>query len=198
MRMLTPLLLGLLVLVTGCQKQDDASRTGLIYCADGAPRSFNPQLANSEATLDASARPLYDRLLEVNANTLGIEGGLATRWQSSEDGLSYTLTLRKGGRPDVPGRQIVSPETSLTMLDLMRRNVVRGSGGRAEAPGLRVGGKTGSANKSVNGRYNTAHAVGTARALQEHEESGAFAALAMSLMGVATAVFLPLVVALLV
>jgi cell division protein FtsI (penicillin-binding protein 3) len=71
------------------------------------------------------------------------------------------LTLRKGGRPDVRGRQIVSPETSLTMLDLMRRNVVRGSGGRAEAPGLRVGGKTGSANKSVNGRYNTAHAVGT-------------------------------------
>lgn len=72
--MLTPLLLGLLVLVTGCQKQDDASIIGLIYCADGAPRSFNPQLANAEATLDASARPLYDRLLEVNANTLSIEG----------------------------------------------------------------------------------------------------------------------------
>lgn len=70
------------------------------------------------------------------------------------------LTLRKGGRPDVRARQIVSPQTSLTMLDLMRRNVVRGSGGRAEAPGLRVGGKTGSANKSVNGRYSTAHAVG--------------------------------------
>lgn len=96
MRMLTPLLLGLLVLVSGCQKRDEASKTGLIYCAEGAPRTFNPQLANSDATLDASARPLYDRLLEVNANTLGIEGGLATRWQSSEDGLSYTLTLRKG------------------------------------------------------------------------------------------------------
>lgn len=96
MRMLTPLLLGLLVLVSGCQKRDEASKTGLIYCAEGAPRTFNPQLANSDATLDASARPIYDRLLEVNANTLGIEGGLATRWQSSEDGLSYTLTLRKG------------------------------------------------------------------------------------------------------
>ncbi len=71
------------------------------------------------------------------------------------------LTLRKGGRPDVQARQVISPATSLTMLDLMRRNVVRGSGGRAEAPGLRVGGKTGSANKSVNGRYSTAHAVGT-------------------------------------
>ena len=44
----------------------------------------------------------------------------------------------------------------------------------------------------------TAHAVGSSQALQESEESGAFAALAMSLMGVATAVFLPLVVALLV
>ena len=43
-----------------------------------------------------------------------------------------------------------------------------------------------------------AHAVGTARALQEGEECGAFAALSMSLMGVATAVVLPLVVALIV
>ncbi len=42
----------------------------------------------------------------------------------------------------------------------------------------------------------TAHAVGTSRALQEGEECGAFAALAMSLMGVGTAVALPLVVAL--
>lgn len=44
----------------------------------------------------------------------------------------------------------------------------------------------------------TAHAVGTARALQESEESGAFAALAMSLMGMLTAVLLPLAVALIV
>lgn len=43
----------------------------------------------------------------------------------------------------------------------------------------------------------TAHAVGTARAMQESEECGAFAALAMSLMGVATAVLLPLAIALL-
>ncbi|KHL70860.1 MULTISPECIES: LrgB family protein [Pseudomonas] len=44
----------------------------------------------------------------------------------------------------------------------------------------------------------TAHAVGTSRALQESEECGAFSALAMSLMGVATAVLLPLLVALIV
>ncbi|MFJ6024825.1 peptidoglycan D,D-transpeptidase FtsI family protein [Brevundimonas sp. NPDC092305] len=71
------------------------------------------------------------------------------------------LTLRKGGLPGVQPRRVVSEQTSLTLLDLMRRNVARGSGGRAEAPGLRMGGKTGSANKLVNGRYSPASAVGT-------------------------------------
>ena len=71
------------------------------------------------------------------------------------------LSLRKGGARQPQIRQVVSQETSLTMLDLMRRNVVRGSGGRAEAPGLRVGGKTGSANKLVGGRYDASHAVGS-------------------------------------
>ena len=42
----------------------------------------------------------------------------------------------------------------------------------------------------------TAHAVGTSVALQESEECGAFAALAMSLMGTATALLLPLAVSL--
>ena len=42
----------------------------------------------------------------------------------------------------------------------------------------------------------TAHAVGTAQALQEGEETGAFSALAMSLMGGSTAILLPLVVSL--
>jgi cell division protein FtsI (penicillin-binding protein 3) len=71
------------------------------------------------------------------------------------------LTLRKGGLPNPEARQVVSAETSATLLDLLRRNVVRGSGGRADAPGLRLGGKTGSANKLVNGRYDPTHAVGT-------------------------------------
>jgi predicted murein hydrolase (TIGR00659 family) len=42
----------------------------------------------------------------------------------------------------------------------------------------------------------TAHAVGTSVALQEGETCGGFAALGMSLMGVATAVFLPLAISL--
>ncbi|GAA0390174.1 penicillin-binding protein 2 [Brevundimonas terrae] len=70
-------------------------------------------------------------------------------------------TLRRGGNPNAETRQVISPETSAVMLELMRGNVARGSGGRANAPGLRVGGKTGSANKLVNGRYNPTVAVGS-------------------------------------
>lgn len=42
----------------------------------------------------------------------------------------------------------------------------------------------------------TAHAIGTARALEESEECGAFAALAMGITGVMTAIILPLLIAL--
>lgn len=40
-----------------------------------------------------------------------------------------------------------------------------------------------------------AHAIGTAHALQEGEECGAFAALGMSLLGIGTALLLPLLLA---
>lgn len=76
-------------------------------------------------------------------------------------GRMVPLSLRKGGVPGAPTPQVVTEETSRTILDLMRRNVVKGSGGFADAPGLRVGGKTGSANKLFNGRYNPSHAVGS-------------------------------------
>ncbi|MDP8915726.1 MAG: penicillin-binding protein 2, partial [Pseudomonadota bacterium] len=65
------------------------------------------------------------------------------------------LTIRKrGARERVHGRQVLSPATSQAMLQLMRLNVTDGSGGKADAPGLRVGGKTGTGEKVVNGRYS--------------------------------------------
>ena len=41
------------------------------------------------------------------------------------------------------------------MRYLMRLNVEKGSGKRSEVPGFRVGGKTGTAEKVVNGRYSS-------------------------------------------
>ena len=48
---------------------------------------------------------------------------------------------------------VIKPETSEMMRYLFRLNVTKGSGSRAEVPGYFVGGKTGTAEKVVNGRY---------------------------------------------
>jgi cell division protein FtsI (penicillin-binding protein 3) len=64
------------------------------------------------------------------------------------------LTVRKLKPGEQPQRRrVISAATSRAMLDLMRLNVVRGTGVKANAPGLSVGGKTGSAEKVVGGRY---------------------------------------------
>lgn len=58
------------------------------------------------------------------------------------------LTIRKmeaGKRPDGP--RVMSETTTLSMLQIMRGNVVEGTGRKADAPGLMVGGKTGTGEK---------------------------------------------------
>ena len=63
-------------------------------------------------------------------------------------GQMIPLTIRKapdGYRPQ--GKRVVSETTALSMLQMMRGNVVEGTGRKADAPGLRVGGKTGTGEK---------------------------------------------------
>ena len=51
------------------------------------------------------------------------------------------------------GDQLIKPETSAVMRDLMRLTVMRGTGRRAAVEGLAMGGKTGTALKVKKGRY---------------------------------------------
>ena len=88
--------------------------------------------------------------LQMTAATVALVNG----------GVYRPLTLRRGGTA-AEGRRIVTAETSAAIRQLMRANVVRGSGRSANAEGLRVGGKTGSANKLVDGRYDARHGVGS-------------------------------------
>jgi cell division protein FtsI (penicillin-binding protein 3) len=75
-------------------------------------------------------------------------------------GTYVPLTLRSLKPGQVPqGRRVVSPATTRDVLYLMRQNVVGGTGGKADVPGLSVGGKTGSAQKVIDGRYSSSRTV---------------------------------------
>jgi len=68
----------------------------LVFCSRESPDTFNPQLSASQATFDASARQIYDRLVMLDPQTRAIVPALARSWKISDDGLEYVFQLREG------------------------------------------------------------------------------------------------------
>ncbi|WP_116084855.1 ABC transporter substrate-binding protein [Tropicimonas sp. IMCC34011] len=69
----------------------------LVYCSEGSPEGFDPALYTSGTTFDASSHTVYNQLAEFETGTTNVVPGLAESWEVSEDGTSFTFTLR----PDV-------------------------------------------------------------------------------------------------
>ncbi len=67
----------------------------LVYCSEGSPENFNPQLNTTGTTFDAT-HPVYGRLVEFKPSSVEIEPGLAERWDVSPDGKTFTFHLRRG------------------------------------------------------------------------------------------------------
>ena len=68
----------------------------LVYCSEGSPEQFNPQLYTSGTSVDASAAPIYNRLVDFKIGTTELIPSLAESWDVSADGKTYTFHLRKG------------------------------------------------------------------------------------------------------
>lgn len=71
-------------------------------------------------------------------------------------GIRYAPTiLRRDAAAPLVGERVLSPETSAKVRHLMELVVLEGSGKSAKIEGYRIGGKTGTAEKEVNGRYRS-------------------------------------------
>ncbi len=111
----------------------------------------------AQVELMESARPLTPRKWDIdtvastsfghgmNVSPVALSSAMGALLNG---GYMVPLTIKKlepGQRPQ--GQRVLSEQTSLQMLQIMRANVIGGSGKSADAPGLSVGGKTGTGEK---------------------------------------------------
>lgn len=62
--------------------------------------------------------------------------------------------LKRDGQGVIPHTRVISEETSSRMREMLRMVVTQGTGGKADVPGYPVGGKTGTAEKTVGKGYD--------------------------------------------
>jgi dipeptide transport system substrate-binding protein len=67
----------------------------LVYCSEGSPIAFNPQITTDGTSNNAVANTIYNRLVEFEYGETKIIPALAESWTISPDGLTYTFSLRK-------------------------------------------------------------------------------------------------------
>lgn len=70
--------------------------TNLVFCSEGSPAGFDPGQYTTGTDFDASAETMFNRLTQFERGGTAVIPGLATKWDISDDGLSYTFHLREG------------------------------------------------------------------------------------------------------
>ncbi|HXW40820.1 MAG TPA: penicillin-binding protein 2 [Xanthobacteraceae bacterium] len=125
------------------------------------------QLDRLRTELPESAEPILPRRWsELTTATVAFGHGLSVAPLQAAMGVAAIMnggilmppTFLKRSEAEAArlGRRVVAPETSALLRYLMRLNVERGTAEKAEVPGYYIGGKTGTADKVVDGRYSKA------------------------------------------
>jgi cell division protein FtsI (penicillin-binding protein 3) len=123
------------------------------------------QLDRLRTELPESAEPIVPKHWgELNTVTIAFGHGLSVAPLQAVMGIAATLN---GGRlipptflkrdqaaADKLAKQVIKPETSRAIRYLMRLNAEKGTATKANVLGYYIGGKTGTAEKVVDGRYS--------------------------------------------
>jgi len=115
--------------------------------------------------LPESAEPIVPkRWGELNTVTIAFGHGLSVAPLQSVMGVAAilnggylippTFLKRSQAEARAIAKRVVKPETSSAMRYLMRLNAEKGTATKADVKGFYVGGKTGTAEKVINGRYS--------------------------------------------
>ena len=123
------------------------------------------QLDRLRTELPESAEPIVPKHWgELNTITIAFGHGLSVAPLQAvmgvaalmNGGISFRRPSSSAPRPrrSALGKRVIKPETSEMMRYLMRLNAEKGTAAKADVPGYYIGGKTGTADKVVNGRYS--------------------------------------------
>lgn len=123
------------------------------------------QLDRMRTELPESAEPIVPaKWGELNTMTIAFGHGLAVAPLQAaaavgalvNGGNFITPTFLKRSVEDakVNAPRVIKPETSEAMRYIMRLNATKGSANKAAIPGFFIGGKTGTAEKVIGGRYS--------------------------------------------
>jgi cell division protein FtsI (penicillin-binding protein 3) len=123
------------------------------------------QLDRLRTELPESAEPIVPKHWgELNTMTIAFGHGLSVAPLQAVMGVAAlmnggtlippTFLKRSEAEAQSIGRRVIRPETSAMMRYLMRLNVEKGTAQKADVPGYYIGGKTGTADKVVFGRYS--------------------------------------------